>query len=609
MRTDWGQRLRQTTGVLVEAGEDGMVCPICGGATRVQKTRVRGGVSLAHGRVRIRETVRVCIAGCGRSRADLPLSAVFAARTSVAYDVMVRVGLERFVANRQRGEIRSSLADEGVELSEAEISVLGRRFLDYFEALHTARAPELRAALRSDGGWPMHLDATGEDGRGTLLVVYAGWRGWVLGAWKIPTERADAISPKLGQMADRFGSPCAIMRDLGRAVSEAAATFVAARKLRIPVLGCHMHFLRDIGIDLMRPTHDELRSSFRHFKVVAKLCAMARAFGRRLGAGLPQARKDLQLWQRQRDQDHRLPNGSAGLATVRALAQWVLDFPRDGLDQGFPFDVPQLDLYDRCLDVLAALNAFLRCPPSDAKVRRACEQLHRILQPVDSDVPFDRLARTLRARRSLFHELRNALRLGLKPAHLSGKVVPCGQDAAELEQIRAAVQQLTQSLRQRRPARGPAQDARRAIDLVLSHLDRHGHSLWGHEVRLPTGATRRVARTNNALEGFFRTLKHGERRRSGRAVLTQDLEQLPPAAALALNLTHPDYIQILCGSLDNLPIAFAKLDADGQHPNANSVPCSHETVSRSLPIADRDIVRTDEMFLRINAAANSCAPR
>jgi ABC-type Fe3+ transport system permease subunit len=68
----------------------------------------------------------------------------------------------------------------------------------------------------------MHLDATGEDGRGTLLVVYAGWRRWVLGAWKIPTERADAILPRLRAVVGCFGDPCAVMRDLGRAVTEAA---------------------------------------------------------------------------------------------------------------------------------------------------------------------------------------------------------------------------------------------------------------------------------------------------------------------------------------------------------------------------------------------------
>ena len=31
-------------------------------------------------------------------------------------------------------------------------------------------------------------------------------------------------------------------------------------------------------------------------------------------------------------------------------------------------------------------------------------------------------------------------------------------------------------------------------------------------------------------------------------ILTQDLEQLPPAAALAINLKSADYVAILCGS-------------------------------------------------------------
>jgi hypothetical protein len=610
MSADSAGRLRTTVGVLVSAAPPARTetCGICGGRMRVRKTAVRGGATIAHGRVRIRLKECVCRAGCDddAARSSTDLSAIFPARATFGYDVIVRVGLERFVHYRQRDEIRAVLAGEGVQASEAQISLMGARFLKYLEALHRHRAPALRAALAKDGGWPMHVDATGEDGRGTLLVVYAGWRGWALGAWKVPTERADAILPRLGQMADHFGAPCAIMRDLGRAVSEATATFVSKRRLAIPILACHTHFLRDVGKDLMRKIHDELRGRFRHFKVQPELRALARSLGRRLGPVLPQARQAVERWLRQDHRGHHLPTGTQGLAVVRALAQWVLDFPDDGFDQGFPFDVPMLDLYSRSIEVLAALDAFLRMAPRDPKVNAAAEHLHRILRPVDCEVPFDRVACVLRARRALFGQLRDALRLGPKPAHPTR---PRGAEAAaDLEQIRDAINKLTASLRYRRPARGPASETRRGIDIVLEHLGRHGPYLWGHEIRLPHGNTRLVARTNNDLEGFFRGLKHDERRRSGRRTLTQDLEHLPPAAALARNLTRPDYVEILCGSLDDLPAAFARLDAAGLVRVRDSAP-NTETVSRSLPSADRDLIRTDEMFARIYAAANSRAPR
>jgi hypothetical protein len=574
---------------------------------RVQKTDTRGGVTIAHGHMRISIKVCICRDGCqgDAARRASDLSALFPARATFGYDVIVRVGIDRFVHHLQRSEIRAALAAEGVDVSEAQITLMCRRFLQYLDALHRDRAPALRAALAKDGGWPMHVDATGEDGRGTLLVVYAGWRGWVLGAWKVPTERADAILPRLLKTADRFGPPCAIMRDLGRAVSEASADFVRTLRHSIPILACHMHFLRDVGKDLMRKAHDDLRGCFRHFKVLPRLRALARGLGRRFGPMLPQARQAVEQWLRQDDRGHHLPVGMQGLGVVRALAQWVLDFPNDGIDQGFPFDVPMLDLYDRCIETLAALDAFFRAAPKDPKVQLAAQNLHKILRPVDCEVPFARTASLLRVRRSLSHELRAALRLGPKPAHLA----PRGTEThADLEQVRNDIDKLTAALRHRRPARGPAAETRRGIDIVLDHLVRHGHHLWGHSIRLPRGGLRLVARTNNDLEGFFRSLKHDERRRSGRRTLTQDLEHLHPAAALARNLLRPDYVEILCGSISDLPSAFARIDAVGHVQGDDTAPDA-ETVSRSLPIADRNLVRTDEMFLRINAAANSRAPR
>jgi hypothetical protein len=622
-----GQRhVRSTDRLQVTVVEPPGPCGVCGGVQRVQKTVTRQGATLEHGRFVARETVYVCAAGCRVGAARVThraraLSQRLPPRATVGYDVIAYIGRARFVDFRQREEIRTALAQEhGLLLSAGEVSTLSRRFLGYLAALHEARAPDLRAALAQDGGWPLHIDATGEGGRGTLLVAYTSWRHWVLGAWKVPTERADVIQPRLQQVVDRFGAPCALMRDLGRAVTDAGAGLVAKLGHPVPVLGCHLHFLRDVGSDLLREAHDHLRELFRRFNVRAELRALARDLGRALGPDIHAARVAVTGWQSERETGHVLPAGLAGLATVRALAQWVLDYQTEGADQGFPFDQPYLDLYDRCRIASRAVDAFRRRPIDDPGVRKALDRLQRLLHPVDSQVPFARVAATLQARVAHFTELRTALRLRPEPTHGRTQASPvlCPEQAvAELQDIQAAVVKLTASLAERRPARGPAQPQRQAIDLVLAHLRRHGHSLFGHAIPLPDGSLRLVDRTNNSLEGLFDELKHGERRRSGRKVLTQDLEQLPPAALLATNLRSPDYVAIICGSLDQLPRAFAELDAPSRcHSTVVArdkarlaKTTDSDVVSASLPIEDRVIIRSENMDRRLQAAARSRAPR
>jgi len=342
---------------------------------RVQKTVRRHGKTLEHGEFEAHERIHVCADGCRHpsgarvTRRALALSQCIEPGSVIGYDVMVFVGLRRFVEHRQREEIRGALEHEhGIGISNGEISVLAARFADHLEALPKARAQALRAQLENDGAWPLHIDATGEDGRGTLLVAYAGWRKWVLGSWKISTESADQILPRLQEVVGSFGAPCAIMRDLGRAVKEASADLVAELGGSIPILACHLHFLRDVGNDLLDSPHGQLRAllrrfkirpALRRFKIRPALRRLARDLAYKLGSEISQARAAVLQWQQCEDQGHGLPTGMAGLATVRALAQWVLDYAADAPGDGMPFDRPYLDLYGRCHKARRALAKAL----------------------------------------------------------------------------------------------------------------------------------------------------------------------------------------------------------------------------------------------------------
>ena len=601
-------------GVMVTIEETAKECPFCQGPTRVVKTVSRSGVTLQHGSFRTRETVRVCLSACRKQGSPVLLHSATLAdlippRSTVGYDVMVRVGIERFIRHRQREEILGDVKREfGItKLSTGEISTLGTRFLIYLQALHEAAAPALQEAMRADGGWPLHIDATGECGRGTLLLAYSGWRKWVLGSWKIPSENADAIFPRLQEIVKLFGPPCAIMRDLGRAVEGAAQQLVETLDHPIPILACHEHFLSDIGTDLFKKSHNKLCDLFRQVAVRQDLRAFARDHGRRLGTEIDKAREAVQDWLKpSATAEHRLPQGFAGVATLRAYAQWALDYANDGNDQGFPFELPYLDFYVRCMKLFWTVDAYLRNPPAEAKVKMALNRLQRILRPLNCDVPpFDQIAKALNERFKLFSELRSALRLVVKSKQTGPQpAIP------ELRDIRKAVEEFEVSLRQRRPERGPVKDMRQAIDIILTHLDRHGKFLWGHAIPLPEhlgGGVRLVDRTNNIDEGEFHALKHRERRRSGRKNLGQDLELLPPGALLAVNLTRPDYVEILCGNLGRLAQLFAGLDASNRHCSLAVAAMQRigecDVVRASLNRSDRRLVRNEELEQRISAAA------
>ena len=110
---------------------------------------------------------------------------------------------------------------------------------------------------------------------------------------------------------------------------------------------------------------------------------------------------------------------------------------------------------------------------------------------MDCEEPFRQITARLRRRAALFDELRGVLRLATTPQE--------DETEHDLQQMQEKLNELVASLKKRRPARGPAQDIRQAIDIILKHIDNHGANLWGHAIRLPQsagGGVRLIARTN-----------------------------------------------------------------------------------------------------------------
>jgi hypothetical protein len=166
-----------------------------------------------------------------------------------------------------------------------------------------------------------------------------------------------------------------------------------------------------------------------------------------------------------------------------------------------------------------------------------------------------------------FGELRAVLQLtnaelpnGETPSHQTP--IPA-LEARRLQLIEKATKAYQQALREQvaKTANENITSASPAA-VILKYLEDYGQHLFGHPTRRDADGTilAVVERTNNVPEHFFGQSKHQLRRRLGRAHLARDLEDQPAQAALAANLQQPDYVRLLCGSLDNLPTAFAELD-------------------------------------------------
>jgi hypothetical protein len=573
-------------GTKIDMGMPKSNCDLCNAPMHVQKTVTRTIVTIAHNSFQAQERVLVCSCGCRHpnetavTTRNHGLAELVPAGSNYGYDIEVFVGLERFIRHRQREEIRSVLLEQyGISISSSEVSVLAGRFLRHMEILHKSNAAQIREAMRQDGGYTLHIDATTEDGRGTLLVAMSGWQRWALGAWKIPSESAKEIAPHITEICNLFGEPCAIIRDLGQPMASAVEEAAEKMSLRPQILACQYHFLRDIGKDILNDDYEYLRKLARRFNVRGKIRDVITAMRKKVDDEDIAIAKQYFNIISGRDSFPLFPGDTFGYSFIIVMAQWVLDYSQDSNNLKFPFDRPYYDFYQRCFVAKQAIDYFLSDYRFDHKTDKALERLKMSFLPFVDDKDIRNTVRDLKLRMELFDKFRDIFRFEAK---LSGTIDFNENDSCDVTadlsdvnrilaferfeiNMRHQVETFNARLKRRYEAPNTNKDLKHAIKIIIEHLERHGEYLWGHLATLRNSDEiqfKIIDRTNNVLENFFRRMKHGERRRSGRKILTRDFECIPAAMVLATNLSDQKYVKTVCGSLDRLPFLFSKADRE-----------------------------------------------
>ena len=550
-------------------------CPVCAGAVWVQKSKQRLVVTAEAGAFLAREVRKRCATDKTHPvMVSDRLSRLAPPRQSYGYDLIVQVGLARYLRNLQRQEIRAELlGGQGIVLSEGSISQLCDRFLTLLQRLHEQRIPALRAAMSA--GYPLHIDATSEHGKGGLFICLDGWRGWVLNAAKIQSENSDELRPCVETTLEHFGDPVAVVRDLS---SAEAGAVEGLRNKGIVDLVCHYHFLSAIGKKLFDDAYAVLRNLLRQSQLRTQLRELLRDL-----------RRDTQL---------AVYQGKYGHGRLRedllALVYWLLE-GQGQKDLPYPFSLPHLGFYQRCQQMTQRAEHWLPLPRSHVE-RAVLKQLAKLLGQLDALPRLRWAVPKLEKGWQAFSELRDILRLTDAELprgdlrYLSTREFP-ELEMARLRDIEKATQLYHEQIRQRVSNR---QGLTSSETVILKYLDRYAKHLFGHPARYDYSGKiiAVVERTNNVAEHFFGTDKQKLRRRLGRANLGRDLENQPAQAVLVANLHHTDYVRVLCGSLEHLPIAFAELDQVSQ---ADAMPLQRSNRDTRLRKRVKALVKNEQL--------------
>ena len=567
-------------------------CRHCGGVLQVQKSKTRILSTLETGTVQVREIRKRCSSSPSHPvEVSARLAQLAPRHQRFGYDLIVAVGLARYHRHLQRQEIRAELRlEHGIVLSTGSISELCNRFLQYLEALHRRHTPALRAAM--DTGYPLHIDATSESGKGGLFLCLDGWRGWVLHTVKITSENEQELLPAVEKTVSAFGDPVAVVRDLGSAGAKAVEK---VRQRGIPDLICHYHFLGAVAKKLFDTEYTVLRSLLRQSKVRTGLRELLQAIRKQCTGEVYQG---------------KFGHGQLREA-LSALILWVLD-DEGRKDRPYPFALPHLNFYQRCGQILAQAERWLPLPRSYVE-QRVLKQTVAVIGGLNKIDRFAWAVPRLEQSWEAFVELRDILRLSDAELprgdrrRLSNREFPA-LEADRLREIEKTTAAYHDEIRQRvtasqaeKPNPCPTPEA-----IILAYLDRYRERLFGHPVARDHAGkiVAVVERTNNVAEHFFGADKQRLRRRLGRAHLGRDLEDQPAQAALVANLRHLDYVQIVCGTLEQLPRAFAELDRE---EIKETTPLQRSNRDTGLIKRIRALVADDKIYLKNRTTARTGA--
>ena len=569
---------------------------------RIQRTVLRYPRGILLGEPIVKHQIKKCPL-CKREYPFEQLHQLIPPHGNYAYDIIIYVGLERFRHHRQNLEIQEQILHRfKLWLPESTINALAHQFLDYFSAVHYAKANDIAQLIKSNGGYVAHFDGTCEAGTSVLFSVIDEISQIVLLTTRMPSENLKEVKDFFTKCKNLYDHPLAIMRDLSTNYQPAIKDVFD----QVVDLICQYHFLENVGKALLKKNHQQLTGIIRNLKVKTQFKSIRKK--------LVQTTIDKpSISSKQLEQFIKNPHINIDIILnldktilqkhlTYIILRWLDDYSSELKGEYFPFDQPALVYYRRCVQIYDLLTQLL---DNSKQLKKSQKQtlltIARKLEPFKNDKTLLEVANRLEKQVNIFNQLRDILRFNRadkKP--ILRQHPPPSSSIEEVKDTEESLKKFRQDLQVKTNSKKTDKDIKSASKKMIYYLDKYMDELVGHLLTIP-GKNKLILlnRTNNLSEQHFSKTKKGWRRKLGVKKMTRHLQAARHEELLLANLDQADYIKIVYdGSLDNMPSLFATYCNEARQIRKLR---DNSQERRSLPI-EKKLLRKSDVLPKVMEA-------
>lgn len=181
---------------------------------------------------------------------------------TIGIDITLYIGFHMHLKSQSIDEVHNYLQKQGIQLDRSTVYRHYERYLKLMSELSEQSKEEITKEMENNGGYILSIDAVHSIDSPHLLVCRDILTKKVLATKLVTSESDTDVIDLLSQVKQMFGSPLAIVSDMGKGISKGI-------KLAFPDIKhqyCHFHFLKNLGKDLMEEEFQNIKHETNNFK-------------------------------------------------------------------------------------------------------------------------------------------------------------------------------------------------------------------------------------------------------------------------------------------------------------------------------------------------------